>query len=55
LKDLSARHECQEKDYCQKKKTEIQKSFSNFHRSNDISLTFNTMSEEEKSQVEENI
>jgi hypothetical protein len=31
LKDLSARDECQEKSYCQKKETEIQKSFSDFH------------------------
>jgi hypothetical protein len=54
LKDLSARDECQEKSYCQKKKAEIQKSFSNSHRSDDVSLISSTMSEEEESQVEKN-
>ncbi len=49
LKNLFARDECQEKSYCQKKEIEIQKIFSDFHRSNDVSLTFSTMNETKKS------
>jgi hypothetical protein len=34
------------------KKIKIKFFFSNFHRSNDVSLTFSMMSEEKKSQIE---
>jgi hypothetical protein len=54
LKDLSARDECQEKSYRQKKEAEIQKSFSNSYRSDDVFLTSSMMSEKKKSQIEEN-
>ncbi len=51
LKSVFACDECQKKSHCQKKKVKIQKYLWKIHESDDISLTFCTLSEKQKSSI----